>query len=456
MAGRRVETRGFASVAPPLFVESAYVRAFVLVLAPAPATCLGVLGTGCGDDASSEPGGNDLGPQQLIDAGDASSLGDAGAASDGGALYDSGVADDAGIRGDGGVADDTGIRGDGGVASDASVVVPGQVPSELVGIWQQTRGSAGDYETSSGDTFSMTSGFSVQLKIAEDGQYYFAHYASGVSSTCASVSYFDQSVGTAVLDGSTLWLHPQQRRLDVEDCANSGSWTLTTDAIPFTIQVEEARHFNGPLRTYEMHATGGPHPFDLTLLLRPPLANPPQPELPSDFVLGSDLPYTEMQGLFVGAAGTDANFYEPTTDAHYFPTLNGSPHNWLRFDGDSYETAIALQNVNSDGVCKLDVIYYEQGKALMSVLEDVGGQGSHFVGHVRFQGVAARLIARIRECDESDAELEYDLPPQTSYYRWIYFSPEAPPERIALLCDFETSEWQPLVCGDSSQFIRRN
>jgi hypothetical protein len=360
--------------------------------------------------------------------------------------------------GEGGTGEGSADAGSGGVGGDGVGQVPeGAVPAELVGIWQETRSSSGDYTNAYGEDFSMTSGFNVQLKVASNGSYYFAHFASGVSPGCAHVTHFEQSVGTAVLEGSTLRLRPSERRLDVEDCSGSTSLDLDTDPTELDIVLEDTWHFYGHIRTWSMHATGGPHPYDLMLLHRVPLESPAQPVQPADFVLGEDPPYDELQGLWVGDDGTDSQFYDPESGDFYFPELNGSPHQWLRFSGDEYETALALQGVNSDGPCKSDVIYYERGTALFKVLEDVGGQGSHFVGHVRLEATDARLLVRIRECNEDDGVLRYDLPVQTSYFRWIYFSPGAPPERISFPCDFPMTEWQPTLCeAFASGFSRRD
>jgi hypothetical protein len=213
---------------------------------------------------------------------------------------------------------------------------------------------------------------------------------------------------------------------------------------------EQFNTYYGGLRTYVMSVEGGPHPLSLTPLHRPPLAEPPQPAQAADFSLGEDAPFTELQGLWVAhATGTEAGFFNPETGAHYFPELNGSPHQWLRFVDGQYETAVALQNLNPEGVCKSDLIYYEQGNALLQVLEDVQGQGNHFVGHVRLEATAARLIVRVRECDQDDAAYEYDVPRQLSYYRWIYFSPANPPESFQMLCEFEKSEWQATLREDT-------
>ncbi|HMA96102.1 MAG TPA: hypothetical protein VKP30_25625 [Polyangiaceae bacterium] len=113
---------------------------------------------------------------------------------------------------------------------------------------------------------------------------------------------------------------------------------------------------------------------------------------------------------------------------------------------EGYETAIALQNVNSDGPCKSDVIYYEQGVARFAVLEDVGEQGNHFLGHARFDSTVARMIVRIRECDEHNGDIAYDLPGVPRYFSFIYFSPANPPERIILNCNFALNEWQSILC----------
>ncbi len=355
---------------------------------------------------------------------------------------------DAGAPADGG-----GGRLDSGMVGN---LPPGNVPAELAGVWQQTRASAGEYMNRVGESFSITEGFSVELRLREDGQYAFAHQASGVSFSCGLVTYFEQSVGNAVLEGDTLTFWPSRRRLDIQDCANSRTIDMPLDAITMAISVEETRHFYGGIRTYLMNLTGGPHPFSLTRLQPAPVAEPIQPPQPPDFMLGDDPPYSDMQGLFAAADGTDVNFYDSTTGDFYFPELNGSPHHWLRFSGTGYETAVALQNVNSEGACRLDLIYYERGEALFVVLEDVGQRGSHFVGHNRFAATQSRLIARIRECGEDDGTATYDLAPQSSYLRWIYFSPAAPPERISFPCEFAPSEWQTLVCpGFGSGFYRR-
>jgi len=324
--------------------------------------------------------------------------------------------------------------------------VPGDVPAELVGIWQETRASGGDYVNPYGERFSSTSGFSVQLRIAENGSYQWSHYASGASSTCASASYFDRSVGTAVLAGDVLTLYPTKHRVDIDQCETQGTDDAGLDPVELTLSVKESTHFYGGLRTYQMHVEGASQPFDLTLLVCPPLAEPEQPPQPADFSLGQDPPFQELQGLWVAAAGTDSNFFDPETGEFYFPELNGSPHQWLRFAGENYETAVALQTINAEGVCKADLIYYEQGRALLQVLDDVGGQHSHFDGHIRMEAAAARLIIRVRECDVDDGVYQYDVPGQLSYYRWMYFSPANPPESFTLNCDFPLSEWQSTLC----------
>jgi hypothetical protein len=163
-----------------------------------------------------------------------------------------------------------------------------------------------------------------------------------------------------------------------------------------------------------------------------------------------------MQGMWVAKpGGTDTQFFDPDTGYFYLPELNGAPHQWFRFLGDAYETAVALQNTNAEGVCKADIIYYEQGKALMEVLEDVGGQGNHFVGHMRWEATAARLIERVRECDQDDGTYQYDLPGQLSYYGWLYFTPANPPEIFTLQCKFPLSEWQSTLCTTENQSFYR-
>jgi hypothetical protein len=187
--------------------------------------------------------------------------------------------------GAGGARNGNGDTGRGGAGGDTGSVSPQDaVPPQLVGIWQETRASSGEYTNAYGEDFSMTSGFDVQLKIAANGSYYFAHFASGVSASCTHVTQFEQSVGTA------------ERRLDVQDCSGSTSLDLGTDPFALEIVVGDAWHEYGHIRTWSMQATGGPHPYDLMLVHRVPLASPAQPDQPSEFVLGEDPPYAELQG----------------------------------------------------------------------------------------------------------------------------------------------------------------
>jgi len=354
-----------------------------------------------------------------------------------------------------GPASSGGTSGGGTGGGTGGGAVSGDVPEELVGVWQETRASGGTYENSFGESFDVTSGFSAQLKLSSNGSYYFAHYASGASATCASVSYFDQSVGAAVLDGNVLTLQPTERRLDVTDCSGTESQDLATDPFSFEASLEEAQHFYGGLRTYKLHLDGGAQPLDLTLLMRPPVEDPVQPAQPDGFALGTVGPFAELQGLWVASPGTDTGFFDPATGDAYLPELNGSAHQWIRFEGDAYETAVALQTINGEGVCKADVIYYEQGLALFQVTEDVGGRGVHYLGDTRLEATAARLLVNVRECDEDDAVYQYDVTPLKSYYSFIYFTTAEPPESLEMRCDFPLSEWQSLLCANTGSLSRR-
>ena len=70
---------------------------------------------------------------------------------------------------------------------------------------------------------------------------------------------------------------------------------------------------------------------------------------------------------------------------------------------------------------------------------------------------AARLIVNVRDCDEDDGVYEYDVEPLMSYYRFIYFTPDSPPERLTLDCGtFPQSEWQTMLCtNEATSYSRR-
>lgn len=329
---------------------------------------------------------------------------------------------------------------------------PSAVPAELVGIWQQTRASAGDYRnTYTGATFAATSGFSVQLKIRSDGSYALAHYSAGVSNTCAFVSYLEQSVGSVRVQGDQLILQPTERRLEVSDCSNSGTQQLDTDPIVYAMALRETFDYNG-LRGYELTLSGGPYPLQLEALHREPLMPGYQSPQPADFVLGSDPPYQELIGLWTPHAGSDTGFYNPQTGDFYLPAFDGTAPEYVRFTPGGYELARAWRNYNPQGVCKKDYLYYERGTPTFAITENVDGQGTHVIGHVRFQASEARLIVNIRDCDEDDGVRRYTLVPLTSYYRWIYLAESRGfgiPEGLTLHCAWGLSEWQFMLCDGS-------
>jgi hypothetical protein len=324
---------------------------------------------------------------------------------------------------------------------------------DLVGIWQMTRASGGDYRNlATGFSFSMTSGFSTLLKIRADGSYLMQFYASGVASNCAMTTYFENSAGTVTYQGNQLMLHPQWHTLEVEDCnpQTAARVELGTDMIVYTFRLEET--FNFGMRSARLALEGGSVPLEYTLLHRQPRIPGYQPPQPADFIAGNNPAYQEIIGLWTPSPDSDTSFYNPHTGDFYFPNLNGARHQYLRFYPDgSYELANSWQNANYGGVCKVDYIYYERGMPYFAA-EIAGERGGS--GDVRFVASDARLIANIRNCGEDDGVLRYDLGPQVSYYYWSYSAADdsywPTPETFSLKCEWELSEWQFFVCDGSS------
>lgn len=324
---------------------------------------------------------------------------------------------------------------------------------DLVGIWQMTRASGGDYKnTYTGYTFSMTSGFSTLLKIRADGNYLMQFYSSGTSSTCAFVSSFEQSAGTVTYQGNQLILQPAWHTLELTDCdpSTTGKQDLGADPIVYTFKLEEEFDYNG-LRGIKLGLSGGVIPFDMELLHREPLMPGYQPKQPADFVVGADPAYREILGLWTPYPHSDINFYNPQTGEFYLPEYNGAEHSYLRFNDDgTYEMARFWGNYSYEGICEKDYIYYEKGVPTFSITEPPQYQGANVIGHAQFKATDARLIVNIRECDEDTAVLRYNLVPQISYYKWN-FRPESDeymfiPEGFSLECAWERSEWQFMFC----------
>jgi uncharacterized protein (DUF2141 family) len=360
---------------------------------------------------------------------------------------------------------------DGGAPATGPVAAPTPTPTpaagalhpDLVGVWQQTRASAGDYrDLSSGSTFSMTSGFSTLLKLRADGSFVYQFFSSGVAPDCAFVSYFDTAVGYAAVEGGALVLRPTERSIDVGRCAQSGTQEPGLDPIVMPALLDESFDMEGH-RTWRLTLDGGPVPLELSLLHRPPSANPPQPVQPADFVLGSDPPYAEMRGVWSSYPHTDLGFFDPGTNGWYLPEYNGAQHLWLRITDDGYDLARAWRDYGGfEGVCKKDYVYYERGQAQVASLEDIGGQGNHFRGHARFVADDVRLLVQIRECGADDGATMYTLTPQVSYYAWRYRMAtniiSSIPEGFSLSCPWSRSEWQFMVCDSWSveaSFMRR-
>ncbi len=323
----------------------------------------------------------------------------------------------------------------------------GNVPAGLVGIWQDTLASSGVFiNPVTGEQFTMTSGYSAQLKIAVSGQFTFTHYSSGVATNCSFVGYRDQMVGVAEFQNNRLTLKPRERRLDVTNCTNSGSRTLPLDPVSFVTTLSDYETLIGEI-TSQLQLSDGPYPLNFKLLNREPPNDPAQPSAPTAFQLGNQTPYNELIGLWVPGSPTDTNFYNPQTGDFYIPELNGGDHRWIRFVAGGYEMAIAIRNASTVGVCEKDLIYYEKGSATFNLLENIGGNGNRFIGDLRLEADDARLIVNIRNCATDDGVKRYNLKPLTGYYQWGF----SPPNTFDLGCQHRPwHAWQFASCPNSN------
>lgn len=338
------------------------------------------------------------------------------------------------------------------------VAIPGRasvaaLPADLVGVWQTTRASAGDYRDAvTGSTFSMTSGYSTTLKLRPDGAFEYVFYSSGVANDCAFVSYLERAVGVAAWTPGRLVLTPSTHDLEVSRCDRSGREVLGLEPLVFAASLTDGFDLN-LLRTWTLTLEGGPVPLAYTLLDRPPLLDPPAPSRPADFVLGVDPPYAELQGTWTPRPDSRIDFFDPITLLVDFPDSGGNDHGWVRFVPGGYEMAQSVYEYTYEGVCKKDLVYYERGRAEFAVTDDRSGTSIYVSGHARFTADDARLIVRVRECGIDDGVVGYPAPKQTSYYGWTYqgasndFVPL--PEVLTLGCPWAWTEFQPLFCGGS-------
>ncbi len=318
----------------------------------------------------------------------------------------------------------------------------GSFPAELSGVWQDTLASSGNFRNPlTGFEFTMTEGYSAQLKVKPNGEFYFAHYSQGVASNCSLVSFFDQMVGQAEWGNNRLTLRPRERRLDVRNCAQSGSFNQRLEPVVFEASVSEYPTFLDT--TLLMELSGGPYPIRFKLLNRTPPANLPQPPQPPGFELGQQGPYDEILGLW---GRYETNFYNPQTGAYRFPDCCGE-NRFVRFSPEGYELGMAFVRVNLEGVCKKDLIYYEKGQARFKITEQRGSDT--YQGDVRLAASEARLIVRIRECGAEDGVQTYTLQPLTRYHRWSYTLPQGG-ESFMLGCQYPTHFWGFAVCYEAN------
>lgn len=318
----------------------------------------------------------------------------------------------------------------------------GSFPAELSGVWQDTRSSSGEFtNVYTGITFTMTQGYSAQFKVKPNGEFYFAHYSQGVSSTCPLVSFFDQMVGLAEWSGDRLTLRPRERRLDVQNCANSGSLSLALDAVTFEASLTDYPTFIDT--SLQMELSGGPYPLKFKLLNRTPPKDPTQPLQPEGFQLGSDTPYQEILGRW---GRREVDFYDPQTGAYQFPQKFGD-HQFIRFLPEGYEMGFGFNGGNQAGACKRNLIYFERGKALFAITSWRSADTAQ--GDLRLEPTEARLITRVRECDSDNEVKEYTLKPLTSYHRWSYTDPSAG-EDFMMGCHYPGHAWSFAVCYSTS------
>lgn len=343
----------------------------------------------------------------------------------------------------------TACGGGGGPAAPANPTGPtappvpgGRFPAELAGIWQNTLASSGDFVNPiTGTPFSMTEGYSAQFKVKPSGEFYFAHYSAGVAPNCSFVSFFDQMTGVAQWANDRLTLRPRERRLDVKNCANSGSFAQPLDPLVFQARVTESPTALDP--TLQMELIGGPYPLNFKLLDRTPPPAPTQAAQPEGFQLGADPPYQEILGLW-GRYETD--FYDPQTGAYRFPDCCGE-HRFLRFAPDGYELGLAFGDAQVEGVCKKDLIYFERGQALFRVTDQRGPDT--FQGDVRLAATEARMVVRVRNCGADDGVRIHAMTPLTAYYRFSHTLP-AGGESFMLGCPYRNSDWTFAVCYDAN------
>jgi hypothetical protein len=352
-----------------------------------------------------------------------------------------------GPGGFGGGSSGAGSAGGGSSGAGGGSMETGSFPAELSGVWQNTLARGGTFvNQATGVEFSMTEGYSAQFKVQPNGEFYFAHYSAGVSATCGTVNFFDQMTGLAEWSNGRLTLRPRERRLDVTNCANSGSFPQPVTPVTFDAAVTE--YPTSLDTTLQMELTGGPYPLAFKLLNRPPPANLQPPPQPPAFQVGPYPGYME----FLGTWGRyESDFYNSQTGATLFRDCCGDGR-FLRIQADGYEAGFTFARANLEGVCKRDLIYFERGTANF-LITDMRGSDT-VQGDVRFTPTEARLFVRIRECGREDGTTSYTVTPLPGYYRWSYTSASGgSSDSFMIGCQYGRGWWGFAFCYDATPWI---
>jgi hypothetical protein len=323
----------------------------------------------------------------------------------------------------------------------------GSFPVELSGVWQNTLASGGTFvNVATGVEFSMTQGYSAQFKVQPNGEFYFAHYSSGVSSTCSFVSFFDQMTGLAEFSNGRLTLRPRERRVDATACANSGSFPQPLAPVTFDAVVSD--YPTSLDTTLQMQLSNGPYPLALKLLNRPPPSNLQAPAQPPQFQVGPYPGYME----FLGTWGRyESDFYNPQTGATLFRDCCGDGR-FLRIQADGYEAGFTFARANLEGVCKRDLIYFERGTANFLITDNRGSDTVQ--GDVRFTPTEATLFERIRECGRENGMRQYPVTPLPRYHRWSYTSASSGgSDSFMIGCQYPQGFWGFAFCYDANPWI---
>jgi hypothetical protein len=308
----------------------------------------------------------------------------------------------------------------------------GNFPAEYVGVWVDNTATYNINTQGSGfgvpGGYYMAGGFNGGgrvLKIAGDGSYTF--YQGDLSSVGCLTQVTSQ--GVVGIDDETFTFYPTQKREVRSEPGNSKfidceisdlELTPTPESYPLestnSVYVAEYNSLYG-WKTYQFSLLVENEYWFFQKVKGTMPAMPTEQPLPSYFVIGTDLMYSELiSSWFVsGDEATTADFYDASTGQVTATDYASS----LSFSNDgSYELVVYRPDLLNVPACTRNVLLVERGTTQFAIDSRDDYNNKYVGGDVVLTPTVSTLTDEIVNCDSDGYKQTVSLPLIPRYLDW--------------------------------------